>query len=156
MFQFRCEYWCIILKAESNADAIHPDLQWIRTVIMDIGGDRIAFIAVFGSHARATAHALSDIDIAIKTTLSESEERWQLLLELVSALNGPKRWVDVVLIENVNWSLRYRIARDGKVLFAREGTWERFLADVMIYYPDYAIFEQRFLEQAMRSIRDGN
>ncbi len=139
-----------------TASSIPPDLKNIRDVILRIGGDRIEFIAVFGSRARGTAHSLSDTDIAIKTTLPEVDDRWRLLMELVSALNGPEKRVDVILVEDVNWSLRYKIARDGLVLFAREGAWERFLADVMIHYPDYAIFERRFLDQVMRSIRDGN
>ena len=144
-----------VLGTESTGDAVSSDLQRIHNIILDIGGPRIEFVALFGSRARGTAHFLSDTDIAIKTTLSDAWERWQLLLKLVSAVNGPEQRVDVVLVEDANWSLKYRIARDGRVLFAREGTWERFLANVMIYYPDYAIFERRFLEQVMRSIRDG-
>ncbi len=139
-----------------TADSIPSDLKNIRDVILRNGGDCIEFIVVFGSRARGAAHSLSDIDIAIKTTLPEADDRWRLLMELVSALNGPEKQVDVVLVEDANWSLSYRIARDALVLFAREGTWKRFLADVMIHYPDYAIFERRFLDQVMRSIRDGN
>ena len=142
------------MECASKAD--RPVLDTIRDTILSIGRNAIEFIVLFGSRARGTASQRSDTDIAVKTNLTDASERWDLLLSLVSSLNGPRKRVDIVMVEDANWSLKYRIARDGVVLFAREGAWERFLTDVMIYYPDYAIFEREFLGHVMRAIRNGD
>lgn len=122
----------------------------IRDTILEHGGKSIKLIVLFGSRARDEMHNLSDTDVAIETTLPDKQSRWHLLMRLVSALNGPQLRTDIVLIEDANWSLRYRIARDGKVLYERDNAWTKFVELVIRYYPDYRIFEKRYLDQLLR------
>ncbi|MCF2137525.1 MAG: nucleotidyltransferase domain-containing protein [Candidatus Thorarchaeota archaeon] len=124
----------------------------LRDILLELGGESIDLIILFGSRARGDSHLHSDTDIAIHTTLPGKETRWNLLLQLTSAVNGPNFHTDLVILEDVDWSLKYRIARDGKVLYERDHAWARFKARVMKYYPDYRIFEKKYLDMALRGL----
>jgi len=81
---------------------------------------RIAYALVFGSAARGTAHAHSDIDIAIG--LPEGRRLTALELgDLASRLEAAAgRPVDVVDLEGAPPGLAFRIFRDGQVLAQRD------------------------------------
>ncbi len=111
---------------------------------------------MFGSRARGDHSEHSDLDIAIGTTEKDGEKRFNLRLQIISELEGPALAVDVVLIEDANWALRYRIARDGVVLFQKDDdSWSDFIEEVLIHYPDYRIFEQRLLKETLGGIQTG-
>ncbi len=73
---------------------------------------RIAYALLFGSSARGTAHAHSDVDIAIGTTgaaLSPLE-----LGDLIGKLESASgRTVDLTLLDEAPPGLAYRVFRDG-------------------------------------------
>ena len=78
---------------------------------------------LFGSLARGDSHALSDIDIAV--LLSGAPDKMQcfdaslkLMAELSRLLH--KDEVDVVMLNHVPVALRYRVLRDGVLLFYRD------------------------------------
>jgi predicted nucleotidyltransferase len=77
---------------------------------------RIAYALVFGSSARGTAHAGSDLDLAIGL---ESHEHISALDlgELIARLEcASGRPVDVVLINESPPAVAYRAFRDGRVI----------------------------------------
>jgi len=118
--------------------------------IFNIAPDSINLIVVFGSRARGDHSKHSDLDIAISTSLEDKGERLKLRLQIISLLEGPKQPVDVVILEDTNWTLRHRIARDGFVIFQKnEDTWANFIEQVLIFYPDHRIFEQQFLKDSL-------
>jgi predicted nucleotidyltransferase len=120
--------------------------------IESIADDKINLIVLFGSRARDEHSDSSDLDIAIGTSLSEEKQRFDLKLQVISILEGPNLDVDVVIIEDSNWSLNFRIASEGKVLFERdENDFTNFIEKVMIFYPDYRIFEQKMLRESLES-----
>ncbi len=118
--------------------------------ILEAAPEGISLIVLFGSRARGDHSEASDLDIAISTTETDAQKRFDLRLQVISALEGPETAVDVVLVEDANWTLRYRIARDGVVLFQRNpDSWSDFIEEVLIRYPDYRIFEQRLLRETL-------
>ncbi|MHA1137419.1 MAG: type VII toxin-antitoxin system MntA family adenylyltransferase antitoxin [Candidatus Thorarchaeota archaeon] len=122
----------------------------IAQEILKSASDEIDLIVVFGSQARGDNSEHSDLDIAISTSLQEKEQRFKLRLEIISILEGPEQPVDVVIIEDVNWTLRHCIARDGVVIFQKkDDTWANFIEEVLIFYPDYRFFEQQFLKDTL-------
>jgi len=126
----------------------------IRERIIELAPEDIDLIVVFGSQARGTATEMSDLDIAIGASGLDQHERFDLRLRAISQFEGPRQDVDVVLMQDINWSLKYRIARDGKVLFDRTGNeWAYFVESVLKYYPDYRIFEERFLKESLEGVR---
>ncbi len=77
---------------------------------------RIGYALVFGSSARGTAHAGSDLDIAVGlescTRLSALE-----LGDLITRLERASgRSVDVVVVDEAPPALAYRVFRDGRVI----------------------------------------
>ncbi|MCK4567581.1 MAG: nucleotidyltransferase domain-containing protein [Candidatus Thorarchaeota archaeon] len=118
--------------------------------VLGVAPDDINLIVIFGSRARGDHSEQSDLDIAIGTSLQDKEQRFNLRLQVISLLEGPKQPIDVVILEDSNWTLRHRIARDGVVIFQKnEDTWANFVEQVLIYYPDHRIFEQRFLKDTL-------
>ena len=121
--------------------------------ILEIKPEDINLIVLFGSRARGNHSDTSDFDIAVGLTQSNEQKRFDLRLRIISTLEGPSNAVDVVIIADANWALRYRIARDGVVLFQRDDdSWPDFIEDVLIHYPDYRIFEERLLRETLGGI----
>jgi len=84
------------------------------------GDARIAYALVFGSSARGTAHARSDLDLAIGLRPGrppDVREIGSLVARLESAAGRP---VDLVLLDEVGPALAYRVFRDGRVLLERD------------------------------------
>ena len=126
------------------------DLDEIADRILKVAPESINLIVVFGSRARGDHSENSDLDIAIGTSLHNKEQRFKLRLQVISHLEGPKQPVDVVILEDSNWTLCHRIARDGVVLFQKnDDTWANFIEKVLIFYPDHHIFEQQFLKDTL-------
>ena len=57
--------------------------------------------------------------------------------------------MDIVFVEDVDWTMRYHIMMDGKILFERNEAWPDFVEQVIKYYPDYKIFEEKFLNETL-------
>jgi uncharacterized protein len=77
---------------------------------------RIGYALVFGSSARGTAHAGSDLDIAVglesRTHFSALE-----LGDLIARLERASgRSVDVVVVDEAPPAVAYRVFRDGHVI----------------------------------------
>ncbi|MGY5877032.1 MAG: nucleotidyltransferase domain-containing protein [Candidatus Thorarchaeota archaeon] len=118
--------------------------------VLTIAPDKIGLIVIFGSRARGDHSEHSDLDIAVSTSIQDKAQRFKLRLQVISLFEGPEQSVDVVLLEDSNWTLRHRIAKDGVVIFQKnEDSWSNFIEEVLIYYPDYRYFEQRFLEETL-------
>jgi predicted nucleotidyltransferase len=81
---------------------------------------RITYALVFGSQARRTGHAHSDLDLAIGLIPGcrlSAREVGALTATLESAAG---RTVDLVLLDEAPPGLAYRIVRDGRVISARD------------------------------------
>ena len=105
----------------------------LTRVLKEMSGVRLAVL--FGSTARRTEGSDSDIDIGVSM-----EGRADLPLTLRVALErAAGRPVDLVWLDGAPPLLRFEIARDGLVLFAREAhTWAEFRAHAMIDWWDWA------------------
>ena len=82
--------------------------------------ERVAYALVFGSSARGTTHAESDVDVALglvgHTPLTALE-----LGDIASRLEAAAgRRVDLVLIDEAPPGLAYRVFRDGRLFFERD------------------------------------
>lgn len=74
-------------------------------------------IILFGSYARGTQNAESDIDIAIKVNKEISKkEIFEIRLELEEMI---KNDVDLIDLSNINDDFRYEILMNGKVLYCQ-------------------------------------
>ena len=75
-------------------------------------------IVLFGSYARGTQNAESDIDIAIKPNTNISKKQ---IFYLSQELEGKiKTEVDLINLDDINDSFRYEILINGKTIFCRD------------------------------------
>jgi predicted nucleotidyltransferase len=81
---------------------------------------RIGYALIFGSAAKGTMHANSDVDVAIAGTVPLSLlDLGALAARLEQAVGIP---VDLVVLDEAPPGLAYRIFRDGVVILARDAT----------------------------------
>lgn len=75
-------------------------------------------IVLFGSYARGTQNAESDIDIAIKPNTNISKKQiFYLSQELEEKI---KTEVDLINLDDINDSFRYEILINGKTIYCRD------------------------------------
>ncbi|HUP23388.1 MAG TPA: nucleotidyltransferase domain-containing protein [Thermoanaerobaculia bacterium] len=81
---------------------------------------RVAYALLFGSTARGSAHADSDLDVAVGLSPGVRLDVTALgdLIATLEAATG--RTVDLVLMDEAPPALAYRIFRDGEVMVERD------------------------------------
>jgi predicted nucleotidyltransferase len=115
----------------------------------------LSLVVLFGSRARASAHAGSDLDIGIQSQRSLSAaQRRRLWGELCAVFECE---VDMTLLDHPSPLLAYQIARDGILLFERSaGAWEKWKSYAIRHYWDTAKFRddlQQHLNQQAERLR---
>lgn len=116
---------------------------------------RISYALVFGSFARGTQHANSDLDIAIgglRQPLSVLE-----LGDLIGRLEAAAgRAVDLVLLDEAPVGLAYRVFRDGKLILERDhDALAQRKARAALDYFDFKPVEDLFIRAGRDGGRDG-
>jgi uncharacterized protein len=105
---------------------------------------RIAYALKFGSRARGTTNALSDLDIAIGLvpgTRLTATDIGTLVINLETVAQTP---IDLVVIDEAPPALAYRIFAEGQLLMKRDH--QAFVADqvrAVLDYLDFQPFEAR-------------
>ena len=114
---------------------------------------RIAYALLFGSTARQSRHAHSDLDIAIGTTepvAARAVGEWTALLEQASGCP-----VHLVSLNEAPPGLAYRIFRDGSPLVIRDSAAFRArLARAILEYLDFKPVEDLFTHGVLKARRD--
>lgn len=91
---------------------------------------KLKVVILFGSYARNTQNAVSDIDIAIM--LNDNIKIEKIQDELEDLL---KKEVDLINLNNINDSFRYEILMNGKVLYtSNELEFEMYKIDMFREY----------------------
>jgi len=105
----------------------------LRTIAATCPGLRL--LVLHGSRARGEAHALSDWDFAYEADGTFDPDR--LLAALADYLKADR--IDLADLGHAGALLRYRVARDGVVIFERErGHFERFWLEAVDTWCDLA------------------
>jgi predicted nucleotidyltransferase len=107
-------------------------------------------LMLFGSRGRGDAHPRSDWDFGY---LAAPEIDAASLLAAIVEIVGSDR-VDVVDLRNASALLRYRAARDGRLVFeARPRLAERFRLDAAEFWCDVAPIVQREYERVLADLK---
>ena len=118
--------------------------------------DRIAYALVFGSTARGTAHAQSDVDVAVGLVNDERLDALdvgELTARMEAALGGR---VDIVLLDEAPPGLAYRVFRDGQPVFVRDAQrLARRRARAVLEYLDFRPLEELFVRGVLTTRHDG-
>ena len=107
-------------------------------------------LMLFGSRARGDAHPGSDWDLGCLATDALDVDAWLgTLVELV----GSDR-VDLVDLRRASGLLRYRAARDGRLVYeARPGLGERFCLEAAQFWCDAAPVLQRGYDDVLAELK---
>ena len=113
----------------------------IGAALADVPG--VSFAVVFGSSARGTAHAGSDVDVALDFGRGRRPGAYELGA-IVSRLEpAAGRCVDVVVLEDAPPGLAYRVFRDGVAVLVRDrSTLVERKARAILEYLDYRPIEE--------------
>lgn len=108
------------------------------------GDSGLQLVVIFGSRARGSANAGSDLDVAYKGSADE--------LELMERLGRVAHCdVDLVHLDRADVILKNRIAREGVAIYElAPGTFSRFAANAALEYLD---LEPLLLESRRRYLR---
>lgn len=80
----------------------------------------VSFAIVFGSSARGTAHAHSDLDVALDFGRGRRPGAYELGAIVSRLEEAAGRCVDVVVLEDAAPGLAYRVFRDGVAVLVRD------------------------------------
>lgn len=115
---------------------------------------RIAYALVFGSAARGSAHAHSDVDVAIGTIAPlDVHELGALIGDLEAAAGRP---VDLVSLDDAGPALAYRVFRDGVVIVERDRpALVKRKTKAILDYLDFKPIEDILVRGALEAARRG-
>lgn len=109
---------------------------------------RLRAVVLFGSRATGHARPDSDCDLCVSvSTLPVDEMR--LIRELSEALSAD---VDLSVFERIGPSLKYTVAREGKLLFGTRADWDRLRLRAISEWQDSARFlgaTRAYLDRAL-------
>jgi uncharacterized protein len=125
-------------------------LERLRATLRAFPAVRLA--AAFGSVARGSEHARSDVDLALLLDPDTPELRQKIEADLGRAAG---REVDLVFLDTAPPLLRFEIASDGVLLLARDrDDWVDFRAQAMIDWWDWAPTARIIHDAAIRRLRE--
>ncbi len=110
----------------------------------------LELLLLFGSRARADAHARSDWDFGY--VAADGFDAAALLAAVVETVGSDR--VDLVDLRHASGLLRFRAARDGKVVYeARPRLAEQFCLDAAQFWCDAAPVLQRGYEKVLAELK---
>ncbi len=123
-------------------------------------GKIIAFY-LFGSYAKGRPMPSSDVDLAV--LLDESVNKEDYLMERLRLMGEISTFlgidaVELVVLNEVQPTLAYRIIKDGEMLFSRDEAKKQLVAfkvRIMDRYFDFLPVQKMFSESLARRTREG-
>jgi hypothetical protein len=120
--------------------------------------DGVVLAYLFGSHARGRAGPLSDVDVAVLLAGAPTDDRcFGARLEIIGGLMDilHANDVDVLVLNQAPAALRYRVLRDGQLLFcgaeqARIDFTVRTVGEYLDLKPMIERHERAILERAAK------
>lgn len=110
---------------------------------------------LFGSEAKGTSGALSDMDIAVLVDRNiDKSERFDLRLRLSNELSSSmNKRVDFVVLNDSPVQLSYEVIKHGKLIFCKDKSMKVDLeVEILSKYLDRRYFDKRHAELVMEKI----
>jgi uncharacterized protein len=133
-----------LMQGSATTDLL-PDMKQIAPLIRELSQkEEIVALVLFGSVARGQARSTSDTDLCIVTPRDlPQSDRWDLLSY------GSKE-IDVNLFWDLPVAIRFRVIREGRVLFCKDTLrFHRIQAQTIREYLDIAPLIRRHCLHAM-------
>ncbi|MBS3060865.1 MAG: nucleotidyltransferase domain-containing protein [DPANN group archaeon] len=113
----------------------------LNSIVNDIRKIKgVKVILQFGSSIKGTARPYSDVDICVITAKDVSKDTWAEILSYSS------KKLDVSLFWDLPVNMRYRVLKEGKVLFNKDEGWtNRIINEAIRHYLDFKPTIERHL-----------
>ena len=99
-----------------NLLTLDKKLKSIVNKILKHGGNKVLFIALFGSKAEGYSRETSDYDVAVYYE-GTKEERYEFLLRLLGSIDEN---VDIKIFQDLPLVLKSKILSHGKMLYVKD------------------------------------
>jgi len=99
-----------------NLLTLDKKLKSIVNKILKHGGNKVLFIALFGSRAEGYSRETSDYDVAVYYE-GTKEERYEFLLRLLGSIDEN---VDIKIFQDLPLVLKSKILSHGKMLYVKD------------------------------------
>jgi predicted nucleotidyltransferase len=137
-----------------------PDTTTIDAAVREVVASHpeLAAAAIFGSHARGTARADSDLDLAVLVREGAEVDRRRLQSRLAADLAhlAAGGRVDVVFLDEAPVLLRQRVLQQGRVALCRdEAAWKRLRVATLREYEDTEWMRRLHREAQRRRLLEG-
>ncbi len=113
---------------------------------------------LYGSQAKGTAHALSDVDVGFVLDDMDRKAYREMWLDLYEAISQccPDHEVDLVILNLVGPLLRNKVIREGRLVFTRdESIRVDFECRTLESYFDFRYFADIYDHALFQSIKGG-
>jgi predicted nucleotidyltransferase len=120
-----------------------------------LGKYSIVVAYLFGSEAKGTSGALSDIDIAVfLDKKTDKSERFDLRLRLSNELSSiMNKQVDIIILNDSALHLSYEVIKHGSAIFCMDNSMKAdFETDVLSRYLDRRYYDKRHAEITLEKI----
>lgn len=137
-----------------------PDTTTLDAAVRAVAAahPELAAVALFGSHARGTARADSDLDLAVLVREDVEVDRRRLQARLASELAhlGAGGRVDVVFLDEARLLLRQRVLQQGRPLLCRdEDAWKRLRVATLREHDDTEWMRRLYRQAQRRHLLEG-
>ncbi len=99
---------------ETITNTVEDNLEKIKPIVDELQREEVHAIYLFGSHAKGNAGPTSDIDICV---ITEKEIPRSAKEKIMS---NSSRHIDISLFWDLPQTIRFRVFREGKPLYAKE------------------------------------
>ena len=103
-------------SVQERSETMDKKLRDIVNKILKLGGNKVLFIALFGSRAEGYFRRSSDYDIAVYYE-GTKEERYKFLMSILGIINEE---VDVKIFQDLPLVLKSKILSHGIMLYVRD------------------------------------
>jgi predicted nucleotidyltransferase len=105
----------------------------------------IELVILFGSLAKGSAHAQSDLDIAVDATRPLTADEKMLLIGAIATVTG--RPIDLVDLQVVGEPLLGQILKHGQRIFDSNNRYARLLSKHLFDQADFLPYQRRILAE---------
>jgi len=142
---------------------LEPELLELREVVSKVGEclepvGEVLFALLYGSRARGKGEQRSDVDVALFLSRRLGlEDLLGLVFRLAGCLRVREDRIDLLILDNSTpLELRYKVFRDGVLLFARDlEAYRRYRDESISMYLDFkvALKAARFGETYIKALK---
>lgn len=126
----------------------------LHEICQEFRKQEVIFAFLFGSRAIGSNHSKSDFDFAVFLGIDNPVKQFSIKKKLSARLPGiVQSPVDIIILDSADLGMAFRAIKEGKlILDTVPEVRQQYAERIFKYYPDYHIFQERFLEDYRKGV----